>query len=376
MQLSAKERITRAARGQEVDRIPSLGGWMNGVRNLAALAGITVEQYLTDPRAGVIRANRALDVDGMVDPAVPKSLDEVRTGVVEEQRFAGVEPEALLEDAEKLPDSENQVLAGFAAAATEQWYRDYFNSAQRDWQGIVAVPNFWDLGGPFSLYQDYGYTAFLTACALYPEAVRKIWWSRAVVAAQRSRILVRLYRELDLAPLLFCGEDLCNNQGPMVSPQFLRENYLPLVGMIIEPLVDAGVRVVHHCDGDVRPLIDDFLDIGFSGFQGFQYECGVDICDLRTRRSRLGEEIILFTGMSVSRTLPFGTASDIRDEIDFFVQATDGGRGMFLFTSNVTGVEVPAENIRTAYRYVKEIEPGRRSSGQAPGWPWLRIHRE
>ena len=52
--LTAKERLTRAARGQEVDHIPTIGGWMNGPRNLAALAGITVEQYLADPRRGVV----------------------------------------------------------------------------------------------------------------------------------------------------------------------------------------------------------------------------------------------------------------------------------------------------------------------------------
>ena len=51
---------------------------------------------------------------------------------------------------------------------------------------------------------------------------------------------MHLINELDLPPLFFCGEDLCNNQGPMVSPTFLREVYLPTVHLSIEPLLDAA----------------------------------------------------------------------------------------------------------------------------------------
>ena len=97
--------------------------------------------------------------------------------------------------------------------------------------------------------------------------------------------------------------------------------------MIIEPLVDAGVRLIHHCDGDVRPVVDDYIAIGFSGFQGFQYELGVDPYESEQRRSRLGEELLFFTGLSVSRTLPFGTPEDVRDEVDYFLDFTDGGQG-------------------------------------------------
>ena len=232
------------------------------------------------------------------------------------------------------------------------------------------MPNFWEIGGHFPLYTEFGYTAFLMACKLYPEAVGKIYWAKSLHSRERAKILVRLYKDYDLVPIMFCGEDLANNKGPMVSPVFLRKYYLPTVKMIIEPLVDAGVRFVHHCDGDVRPLIDDFIAIGFSGFQGFQYELGVDPYDLRRRRSRLGEEIIFFAGLSVSRTLPFGTPEDVRDEVDYFLDFTDGGKGMYLMTSNVTGVEVPPDNLRTAYSYVKTWDPAQPRTSHRQSWPW------
>lgn len=374
MPLTPKDRLTRQARGQDVDRVPAIGGWMNGARNLADLAGISLADYLADPMAGVIRANAALGVDAMVSPAVPQTANEMRTGSVEEWRFAGIEPEALVEHANALPDTEAGVLAGFDAAAAEQHYRRYFETAFATWQGIVPLPNFWEIGGHFPLYAEFGYTAFLSACALYPDHVGHIWWARSLRSRERARILARLYREYDLVPLMFCGEDLANNQGPMVSPKFLRRHYLPHVKMIIEPLVDAGVRLIHHCDGDVRPLLADYLAIGFSGFQGFQYELGLDLYDLQTLRSARGEELLFFTGLSVSRTLPFGTAQDVRDEIDYFLDATGGGRRMFLFTSNVTGVEVPPGNLREAYRYIKTWDPGAPRAPARRQWPWAVNH--
>jgi hypothetical protein len=317
-----------------------------------------------------------LDADGMIQPVVPTSLDQIRTGAVVEAEFAGTPPEALVERANALPDSEREVLASFDPAVEEQRYRAYFEWAFATWEGIEPVPNFWEIGGHFPLYTEFGYTAFLMACALYPEAVGKIYWAKSLHSRERAKILVRLYQEYDLVPLMFCGEDLCNNKGPMVSPAFLRKYYLPTVQMIIEPLVDAGVRLIHHCDGDVRPLIDDFIDIGFSGLQGFQYELGIDLCQLRSRRSRLGQELLLFTGLSVSRTLPLGTPQDVRDEVDYFLDCTDGGKGMFLITSNVTGVEVPVENIRAGYSYVKTWDPARQRQPAWRQWPWSLKHPE
>jgi hypothetical protein len=373
--LTKKERLVRQARGKEVDRIPSLGGWIGGVRVVAQIAGITTDEYLADPMGGVVKAGVALDVDGMIQPAVHTELDQVRTGLVEEASFAGIEPEALLERANSLPDGEREVLAAFDAAAEEQRYRAYFERAFADWRGIEPVPNFWEIGGHFPLYNEFGYTAFLLACALYPEAVGKIWWAKSMCSRERARILVRLYEEYDLVPLMFCGEDLCNNKGPMVSPAMLRKHYLPTVKMIIQPLVDAGVRLIHHCDGDVRPLVADFIEIGFSGFQGFQYELGVDPYELRKLRSGRGEEPLFFAGLSVSRTLPFGTLQDIRDEVDYFLDFSDGGKGLFLITSNVTGVEVPPANICEGYRYVKSWDPAATRQPRWRCWPWQETHR-
>lgn len=348
---------------------------MNGVKNVASIAELSIEQYLSDPLAGVIKANLALGVDGLVVPVIPRTLEEIRSGNASpEAEHADVEPEALLERAERIPDSDKAILADFNAEETEKRYRECFEDAFKHWGGIEPIPNFWEAGGHFPLYYEYGYQAFLMACALYPEAVGRIWYAKSLISRECSRILVRLYREYDLAPLMFCGEDVCNNSGPMVSPDFLREQYFPTVKMITEPLVDAGIRLIHHCDGDIRPVVQDFIDAGFSGLQGFQYELGVDPYALNQLHSLKGEKLLFFAGLSVTRTLPFGTVDDAVKEVDYLYDATDGGQNMFLFTSNVTGVEVPPENIIAAYRYIKTLRPSGRKSAEKLTWPWRENH--
>jgi hypothetical protein len=371
-EMSSKERLRRQARGQEVDQIPTVGGWIGSARTLAELAGLTEQQYVADPLAGLIRAHKALGVDGMIRPTVRQTFEQMRSGAVTESDHASSEPEALRERAGSIPDSAQEILATFDPVAEEARYRDYFESALAGWQGIVPIPNFWEIGGHFPLYREFGYVAFLSACALYPEEVGKIWWAKSLHSRERAKILVRLYDEYDLVPLMFCGEDVCNNGGPMVSPEFLRSYYFPTVRLIIEPLIDAGIRLVHHCDGNVTPIIDDLLSTGFSGLQGFQYELGVDPYELKKHRTVGGEQLIFFAGLSVSRTLPFGTPDDVKEEVDYFLDFTDGGRGLFLFTSNVTGVEVPTANIRTGYEYVREWDPREPRHPIRRRWPWAR----
>jgi hypothetical protein len=97
---------------------------------------------------------------------------------------------------------------------------------------------------------------------------------------------------------------------------------------------------------------------------------GIDPYQLRDKRPTVGEKLLFFSGLSVTCELPFGTPHDVREGIDWCHHWTDGGRGLFVFPSNVTGVEVPPENIRAGYAHSQTLPvTGTRLSSQPP-WPW------
>lgn len=50
--MQAKERLLRQLAGEEVDRIPLVGGWNLGLDIVCELAGMSRETYLADPLGG------------------------------------------------------------------------------------------------------------------------------------------------------------------------------------------------------------------------------------------------------------------------------------------------------------------------------------
>ncbi|QHI70720.1 uroporphyrinogen decarboxylase/cobalamine-independent methonine synthase family protein [Tichowtungia aerotolerans] len=370
--MTSKERIFRQLAGEPVDHIPLIGGWALGARNIAEIAGISIEDYQTDPLGGVLAANHALCCDGLVPPAIPDpaNLDENHQGEVREEEFAHIEPEALLEYAEQIPDTEERVLAErFNEKKFEANLNAVYDMHQKNTKGFTLIPNDWGVSANFTLFAIYGYQAFLEAIAFYPEAVEKIFWESAVIARRQNQYHIEMIKKHDLPRMMFTGHDICNQMGPMCSPKYLKKSYWPHSKYALEPFVNEGIRLIHHCDGNVMPIIDDMIDAGYTGFQGFQYECGVDPYELAKRRGPNGETMLFMAGLSITRTLPFGTPQEAKDEIDYCMDYTDGGKGLFLFTSNVVGIEVPPINLKTAYHHAASIDPSTWQPKQRP-WPW------
>lgn len=372
--MNARERIFNQLAGRPVDRIPMLGGWNLGVDNISRIAGIAPEEYARHPFGAVLRANRALHVDGLIlGTIVPQPGEDLRNMHLSQSSFDHVEPEAVLEDAGRLPEAEADMLRDYPAAENEAALRDQYRRFVSAIGDMVAIPTHWNSIANFSLYSRYGYEAFLAAVALYPEAVEKLFWQSAIQARQQNIILCRLIREFDLPPVLFCGCDICTGQGPLVSPAFLKERYWPHARYSVEPLLEAGIRLVYHCDGNVMPIIEDIVAAGFSGFQGFQYEFGVD--PYKIREYVRDRPSLFFAGLSVSKTLPLGTVEDVRREVEYVMDFSRGGQGLFLFTSNVTSGDVPPENIRTAYAHQESLPPGTMTTTGWREWPWLAAER-
>jgi hypothetical protein len=153
---------------------------------------------------------------------------------------------------------------------------------------------------------------------------------------------------------ILTGEDICSQQGPMVSPAFLRREYFHLVEHALEPALEAGIRVVWHCDGDYRPLLDDVLACGIGGLQGFQPECGMELDWIVDLRTRSGDPLLIFGPMPVTKTLRFGTPEDVREVVDLSIDICRDRASLVFFTSNTINPDVPLENILAYWRAVTD----------------------
>jgi len=211
--------------------------------------------------------------------------------------------------------------------------------------GILKAP-YACAGFPAFAYGTYGYVAYFQAYALYPEVMERHFALQGDLALRNNRAAARAIAEGQLPPLTRLDHDMADSRGTLVDERTLDRIWLPHFAPCLEPLLQAGVRLIWHCDGNLMAMVPRLLEAGLHGFQGFQYEDGMDyerICRLRTRE---GEELIIIAGVSVTRTLPHGTPDDVRDEMRWLVE--HGPRtGLFLGGTSSVCPGVPWENMVT-----------------------------
>ena len=269
-------------------------------------------------------------------------------------------PEALVEHMEKYAfpglvqwkrDLEANAEADVAARiAREVAVQDAFglNMLKGPYDGFFAFPGF--------AYGTYGYANYFMAYALYPEVLERGFKLHADAAEVFNRIAARAIVEGRLPKLVRLDHDMADSRGTLVDVRTLDAIWFPHFARAIQPLLDAGIRLIWHCDGNLMDMVPRLLECGLGGFQGFQNEDGMDyerICRMKTRD---GGDLFIIGGVSVTTVLPHGTPADVKRQIDWLVDK--GPRvGLMLGCSSSIAPGVPIENIRTlieGFRYYRE----------------------
>jgi hypothetical protein len=259
-------------------------------------------------------------------------------------------PEAAVEHMEK-----------FMFPQWEQWKRDLeanFNEEVRKRiAGEVEVQQLFGMNmlkGPYGsffsfpgfLYGHYGYANYFMAYALYPDVIERGFKLRADGAVIHNRIAARAIVEGGLPRLLRLDHDMADSRGTLVDVKTLDTLWFPHFARSIQPFLDAGIRLIWHCDGNLMEMVPRLLECGLGGFQGFQYEDSMDyekICKMKTRD---GNDLFIIGGVSVTTTLPHGKPADVKRQIDWLVEK--GPKvGLMLGCSSSIAPGVPLENIKT-----------------------------
>lgn len=211
-------------------------------------------------------------------------------------------------------------------------------------------------------YNTYGYANYFMAYALYPEVMERHFALQADLALLNNRAAARAYTEGNLPPLYRLDHDMADSRGTLVDIRSLDLLWFPHFARCLQPLLQTNVRLIWHCDGNLMQMVPRLLEVGIRGFQGFQYEDGMDYPCICAMKTRIGEDLLIVAGVSVTRTLPFGTPADVKREIDWLVE--NGPRtGLFLGGSSSIAPGVPWENLQMlaeGFRYYYHLGRSRR----------------
>lgn len=327
------------------------------------LAGTEPGSYVANPEQVYLACQHAAGVC-MIDQFIPDNplsmgshgyeADTERSATTGAEQIVcdGIvidSPESVVEHMEKFTFPQlQQAAANFDADPDGQTARvreiiEYERGIQEQLGPNILKPPYCTISFPAMGYYGYGHANYLMAYALYPDVMERCFSLQADLAVLNNHTAVRAYDEGNLPPFVRLDHDMADSRGTMVSMESLEKLWFPHFARAIEPVLGTGIKMIWHCDGNLMDMVPRLLDCGLVGFQGFQYEDGMDyekICRMKTRD---GDELLIIGGVSVTTTLPHGSPADVKDQMRWLVE--QGPRtGLFLGSSSTITPGVPWDN--------------------------------
>jgi len=184
------------------------------------------------------------------------------------------------------------------------------------------------------LNPDLAMTIFSNICRFYCSYLERI------LAAAKGKI-----------DILLTGDDFGSQNGLLLSPNM----WVDFLGKGFAEYMDIAksynLRVMHHTCGAVRSLIPFMIERGLDILQSLQPEAS-DM-DPWKLKAEFGSRLAFHGGISIQKTLPFGTPEDVKSEVRTKVEALAPGGGYILCTSHNIQADTPIENVKellTAYK--------------------------
>jgi len=143
----------------------------------------------------------------------------------------------------------------------------------------------------------------------------------------------------------------------LISPQAYREFIVPEVRECAQRVRALGARSVNASDGDLWPVIDDFLSgCGVDAYLEIDMGAGMELSRLK---AAYGESVTFLGNMDCGRVLSFSSAEEISAVTRRIISDAGGGGGHIFTASNAITASVPLVNylaMVNAYRDCFGIE--------------------
>jgi uroporphyrinogen decarboxylase len=145
------------------------------------------------------------------------------------------------------------------------------------------------------------------------------------------------------------GDDLGMQGGPQISPRMYREFFKPRHQKMWRRVKElAGVKIMLHCCGGVRPLLSHLIDAGLDAINPVQISAaGMQLTELRRE---FADRLTFWGGGCDTQTIlpkasPEEVASHVRQQVAVFGKS---GGWVFQQVHNILA-DVPPENIVAMY---------------------------
>jgi len=145
------------------------------------------------------------------------------------------------------------------------------------------------------------------------------------------------------------GDDLGTQKGLLISPAAFDKLFAPRLKRFFDLGHEYGALVMMHCCGSIYRLIPRLIEMGLDILEVVQ----VDAADMAIEKlhNEFYKKISFCGSISVQATLPFGSAADVRAEVEKRKLLFKDG-GMVIAPTHQIQVGTPLENIEELYRAI------------------------
>jgi uroporphyrinogen decarboxylase len=137
------------------------------------------------------------------------------------------------------------------------------------------------------------------------------------------------------------GGDLAGEQTTLMSPRHYREFIKPYERELVDCAHRLGTKIAKHTDGNAWPILDDFVEIGFDGFNPVQPEC----MDIGEVKAHLAGKMSIIGNIDCRNLLPFGRPEEVERTVRETIEIAAPGGGYILASSNSLHPDCKPENI-------------------------------
>ena len=93
------------------------------------------------------------------------------------------------------------------------------------------------------------------------------------------------------------ADDIAYQNGLFASPQLLQKFFIPSLARQANDIRIQGLPVFYHSDGNYKQVLNDIVNVGFTGLQCLEKSAGMDIKELQ---QQLGRKVCLWGHLEVA----------------------------------------------------------------------------
>jgi len=180
-----------------------------------------------------------------------------------------------------------------------------------------------------------GFEMFAQAMYEQPELV-------AALLEKVSELILGMFdtmATMDWVGALWYSDDVAFASGLLVSPDFLRKSFFPLLRRIGECASRRGIPFIYHTDGLLWEIMDDIVGAGVDALHPIEPKA-MDIVEVKRR---YGDKLCLCGGVDVD-LLARGTTEQVRARVRELMGSVGPGGGWCAGSSNSVPEYVPIAN--------------------------------